>query len=277
MKEKIELVATDLDGTLLRNDKSISSEDLEMLKHLGEQKIVRVLATGRNFRKVREVIHENVPVDYVAFSSGAGIYDFQNRELIYYQNIENNNANVIIRHLLQHDLNFYLFRAIPENHKCWYHKGNKKCEEFERYFIIHRDYTELLPETGKIEIDACQFLIIFENETEFKEFELELKKEIRDIKIVRASSPLDTGYVWMEIFHSSVSKGNAVKYICDQKNIKVENTLSIGNDYNDTDLLDLTPFSYLTGNGPLDLKLKYREAPSNENNAFSVSIKNHLL
>ena len=42
MENKLALVATDLDGTLLRNDKSISVEDLKMLEHLGEQNILRV-------------------------------------------------------------------------------------------------------------------------------------------------------------------------------------------------------------------------------------------
>jgi len=49
-RKKIGLVATDLDGTLLRKDKSISKEDWEMLEFLGEHDILRVVATGRTYR-----------------------------------------------------------------------------------------------------------------------------------------------------------------------------------------------------------------------------------
>lgn len=276
MKRKLALVATDLDGTLLRNDKSISLDDLNMLEYLGKQNIIRVLATGRNLRKVNEVIHDNVPVDYVAFSSGAGIYDYNQKGLVHYQNIDKSVANEIIRHLLSHDLNFYAFKGIPENHRCWYHRGSKLCQEFERYFDFNRAFMENLPDDGIINTDACQFLIIFENENDFIEFESELKNTIPDIKIVRASSPLETGYVWMEIFHRSVSKGNAVRFICQQKNIHPDETLSIGNDYNDMDLLDFTSVSYMVDNGPDVLKQKYKGAPSNMENAFSISVKNHL-
>lgn len=44
----IKLVATDLDGTFLKNDRSISEPNLLALKQLGDRNITRVVATGRN-------------------------------------------------------------------------------------------------------------------------------------------------------------------------------------------------------------------------------------
>jgi len=79
----IKLVATDLDGTFLRNDKSISKENLETLNFLGERGIFRVIATGRNLKKTLEVIAPDVPFDYVVFSSGAGVYDLRKDKLIF--------------------------------------------------------------------------------------------------------------------------------------------------------------------------------------------------
>ena len=70
---KVELFATDLDGTLLRDDKSISRDDWKSLHLLGEKGIVRVAATGRSMFKVKQVLPKDTPVDYIVFSSGAGI------------------------------------------------------------------------------------------------------------------------------------------------------------------------------------------------------------
>lgn len=66
----IKLVATDLDGTFLKNDRSISEPNLRALKQLGDRNITRVVATGRNLRKVREVIPDDIPFDYIIYSSG---------------------------------------------------------------------------------------------------------------------------------------------------------------------------------------------------------------
>ena len=276
-RKKIGLVATDLDGTLLRRDKTISKEDWEMLEFLGEHDIIRVVATGRNFRKVREVIPDHAPFDYVAFSSGAGIYDCRTNELLYKQNIPQDTVNVIVAQLMDKRLNFYLFRGIPENSYCWYYRGENICAEFERYYANHHEYASLLPDSDQMNSDACQFLVIFETTAEYLQLKHELEAHFDDIKVLRATSPLETGYVWMEIFHKEVSKGNAIKYICDLHKVPHQSTFSIGNDYNDTELLDFTSISYLVENGPEDMKHKYLKAPSNEESGFSYSIKNHLF
>lgn len=275
-KATIGLVATDLDGTLLRSDKSISPEDWQMLEMLGKHHILRVVATGRNIRKVKEVIPEHAPFDYVAFSSGAGIFDCRNNELLFKQNIPPATVNAIVKRLSERRLNFYLFRGIPENSYCWYYRGEHLCPEFERYYSFHRDYASLMPDSGDFEQEACQFLVIFETPEAFDELKLELEAHVDDIRVLRASSPLDTGYVWMEIFHHDVSKGHAIRWLCDKHGIPHEATFSIGNDYNDLDLLDFTSVSYLVDNGPDELKHKYLNAPSNEQNGFSESVRKHF-
>ncbi len=273
----IRLVATDLDGTFLKNDKSISEDDIQMLDILGEHSVLRVVATGRNFQKVQEVIPEHLPFDYVAFSSGAGIYDWKAKKLVYQQNLSRETTQGIIQYFVRKKMNFHLFRAVPENFRCWYFRGENSCEEFERYLEFHNAVSEKLPILKKLQDDACQFLIIFPNNPDlFFQIKSELKEQFDDIKVVRTSSPLDTNYIWMEIFHKDVSKGNAVKFLCDQEKIHHQQTFGIGNDYNDLDLLNFTSHSYLVDNGPEELKSLFRRALSNEESAFSQSLKKYL-
>ena len=74
-KSSIKIVFTDLDGTLLNSDQHPGRRDLEMLHRLGEQGIVRVIVTGRNLFSLSKVLGDDFPVDYVIFSTGAGILD----------------------------------------------------------------------------------------------------------------------------------------------------------------------------------------------------------
>lgn len=277
MLNGIKLVATDLDGTFLKDDKTISVENLRMLELLGERKVIRVAATGRNFRKVKEVLPDHLPFDYIAFSSGAGIYDWKNDHLVYRQNLPSKTVNAMIHFFIRKKMNFHLFRPVPENFRCWHYRGVEACKEFERYNAFHEAYSEALPNEQMINGDACQFLVIFPNDNGlFNQTKNELEALFDDIKVVRTSSPLHTNYTWMEIFHKDVSKGNAVKFLCEQKSIAHESTFGIGNDYNDLDLLNFTTYSYLVANGPDDLKPHFLAAPSNEEDAFSVSLLNHM-
>lgn len=274
---ELKLVATDLDGTFLRNDKTISSENLEMLHALGDKGILRVIATGRNLKKTQEVIASDVPFDYIVFSSGAGVYDWKNDKLLYHQNLNLQIVQQITDFLVDRNLNFHLFKPVPENYKCWFHRGSVPCSEFESYFDYHQSYAEPLPADQKIESEACQFLVVFPDNLErFLTLKQEIEYRFPEVKVVRTSSPLETGFIWMEIFHQSVSKGNGVKFVCDTLNIGHEYTLGIGNDFNDLDLLEFTNYSYIVENGPREMKERFLAVNSNEENAFAKAVRKHL-
>lgn len=275
--QSIKLVATDLDGTFLGNDKSVSSENLEALRLLGERGIVRVIATGRNLMKTREVILPEVPFDFIVFSSGAGVYDCNNNELVYHQNMDGQVTGKLTDFLIKRDLNFHVFRAVPENYRCWYHRGSLPCIEFENYVEYHQMYSEPLPAHFRINSDACQFLVVFPNDlNRFLSFKEDVESTFNGIKVVRTSSPLETGYIWMEIFHEAVSKGNGVKFICDSLGIGHEFTLGIGNDFNDLDLLEFTRYSYVVENGPQELKSRFLATCQNTESAFAKVVNRHI-
>jgi len=118
----LKLVATDLDGTFLKNDKSISKENVDTLYSLGEKGILRVIATGRNLKKTLEVIPPEVPFDYIVFSSGAGVYDHVNDKLLYHQNLSKEIVQELVDFLIGNDLNFHLFKPVPENYKFCFSK-----------------------------------------------------------------------------------------------------------------------------------------------------------
>lgn len=275
--QPVKLVATDLDGTFLGSDRSVSQENLEALHLLGEKGIVRVIATGRNLMKTQEVILPEVPFDYIVFSSGAGVYDCNNNELVYHQNMDGQVTGKLTEFFIQRDLNFHIFRPVPENYRCWYHRGSSPCAEFENYLEYHQLYSEVLPTHLKILSESCQFLVVFPNDLyRFLSFKQEVERTFDGIKVVRTSSPLETGYIWMEIFHEAVSKGNGVKFICDSLGFDHEFTLGIGNDFNDLDLLEFTRYSYVVENGPPELKHRFMTTCSNEESAFARVIKNHI-
>ncbi|MBL7972896.1 MAG: HAD family phosphatase [Prolixibacteraceae bacterium] len=275
--QTLKLVATDLDGTFLRNDKSISKENMETLHCLGEKGIWRVIATGRNLKKTKEVIAADVPFDYIVFSSGAGVYDLKHEKLVHHQNLSVQITQQLADFLIQADLNFHLFKPVPENYKCWYYRGSVSCTEFESYFDYHQSHAEPLPSDGKIDSEACQFLVVFPDKLDrFLALKNEIEQRFPEVKVVRTTSPLETGYIWMEIFHQSVSKGNGVKYVCDILEIGHEYTLGIGNDFNDLDLLEFTNYSYIVDNGPQEMKERFLPATSNEENAFARAVRSYL-
>jgi len=268
--KNIKLIATDLDGTFLKNDKSISPKNLEALNVLGDRKIVRAVATGRNLRKVKEVLNDHVPFDFIVYSSGAGVYDWNAQKEIYNCNLGGESVQKLFRYFISEDVNFHAFFPAPENHKHWYFRGSKYCEEFERYFGFNNAFAYELDRENLPDTSLCQFLVIIpEDEKLYEHLKTDIEKQCTEIRVIRASSPITKGYIWMEVFHQSVSKGNGIKHICEMLDIRRENTVGIGNDYNDFDLLEFTRHSFLTDNAPSGIRNAFPNLPSNENDAFA--------
>ena len=65
------LFIMDLDGTLLRSDRSFAGPDLEALRMLGNLNVVRTIATGRSLASFDTVIVSDLPVDYLIFFNGS--------------------------------------------------------------------------------------------------------------------------------------------------------------------------------------------------------------
>lgn len=268
------LVATDLDGTFLKNDKTISSKNLEALHLLGNKNIVRVAATGRNMKKVKDVLAPEIPFDYIVYSSGAGIFDWQKQENIYSCNLATHSVQKLLKYFIGERVNFHAFFPVPENHQHWYFRGDQPCGEFERYFSYNQAFAFELDINNLPDTEMCQFLVIIpENEERFAKLKTDVEAVCHEIRVIRASSPITKGYIWAEVFHHSVSKGNGIKHICEMLDIGFHQTLGIGNDYNDFDLLEFTKHSFLTENAPVEIRHLFPAAPSNEDDAFAHAVQ----
>ena len=80
--ENIKMVAMDLDGTLLMDDKSILPHTLEVLQKAAEQGTIIVIATGRPFFGVPEILLDFPGINYVMTSNGARVIDLRDGSTI---------------------------------------------------------------------------------------------------------------------------------------------------------------------------------------------------
>ena len=79
----IKLVALDLDGTTLNNDRIISKANRDALEAAVKQGVNVVIATGRAFSALPEDVFRIQGIQYVLTSNGAIITDLQSKQSIY--------------------------------------------------------------------------------------------------------------------------------------------------------------------------------------------------
>lgn len=271
--ENWQMVITDLDGTLFNNRQEVSLEDMKALFWLGENNIIRVIATGRNFYSVDRVLKDNFPIDYLIFSSGAGIYDWKNKKLLHSEYLPDYEVKQISKILIDHNIDFMIHEMIPDNHKFVYHRSGNKNADFESRIKVYKDFALLLDVNTETYQHACQILAVFPNNIGlFKE----IQSKFNDIKIIRTTSPLDGDSIWMEIFPENVSKGHGVDWLCNHLETNPKKTISVGNDYNDIDMLEFTAKKYVVSNAPEDLKERFPNCKSNQESCFFDVVSRHF-
>lgn len=273
---EVKMVVTDLDGTLLQSDQSISPTDQETLERLGNLGVCRVAATGRNLFKVRQVLNENSPFDYVIVSSGAGIMDWKSQLLIRSMSIPATTTGDIINFLISENQNFKVSRELPDNHNFgWWESYD--CPELTRYVEHHKKFGDAVRIDPKNPFISSQLLMFFQRESNhFEIFKEKIQLKFPELSIIRTTSPLNSDYTWMEIFPKGVSKAHGIEEICRITGIDQENTLGIGNDFNDLEMLDFTQHSYVVGNAPEELKIKYLISLAHNEDGFSHAVNKHL-
>lgn len=91
------LVATDLDGTLLRSDKTISHKTEKMLSSLGKRGVYYVPSTGRTHRELPDPVRGIAQLRYAITCNGGGVYDFNERRYVYNFTIDKDLGERVLR------------------------------------------------------------------------------------------------------------------------------------------------------------------------------------
>ncbi len=268
---KIKLIATDLDGTLLDDNSKISPVTIELINNLKQYGIITCLATGRSLKTSFDVIPDNLKVDFLIFSSGAGIYDFSQKKIIHSAKLNCRETSFLQEILTTENVDFMLHLPIPDNHKFFFRANENPTEDFIRRKSYYRNYSK--PLISKYTGEAAQFLAIFDNPQKYKKIFDKLKDKFG---LVRATSPIDGKSIWLEIFPGNTDKGFGIRYICEKYGISLEETLATGNDFNDLAMLETVKYPYVTENSPEELKKKFLNTESNNENGVYSAIINHL-
>lgn len=269
------MVITDLDGTLLQTTGTFSPTDVATLEELGTRHIVRVIATGRSLYSASNVLPSGFPIDYLIFSSGAGILDWRSQCILVAHHLSQKEIATAFQCLFAHSLDFMLHKSIPDNHHFWYYATGRHNPDFTRRYQRYQAFASPLEPPASEIVQACQIVAIDPHQGPHSKYE-RVKESLPALKIIRSTSPMDGVSTWIEIFPRSVSKGLASEWLAAKYTIPQSATLALGNDYNDLDLLQWAATSFVVKNAPADLKHHYPPVSSNNDNGFTEAVKKWL-
>lgn len=227
----IRLIASDLDGTLLKKgSQELSPEIFELLPALKERGIHFVAASGRPYTNIRRMFS---PLqDEISYIAENGSLCYCEGEMLSYGQIDRNLANeIILEARKQHDCS--LLYSAPDC--CYVEKGNDRLydhiKNHVRYDVkLSDDLTQLK--------DLCLKVAICNFDDVHTSFEYFHEKYGDRIKVVTS------GNIWFDFIAPNADKRNGLETITSHLGIRPEECMTFGDQYNDVEMLSFTPNSY---------------------------------
>lgn len=256
------LICTDLDGTLLRKDKSISKENIEAIEYFKNQGGLFTIVTGRMPFFVFDICEQVKPNVAFGCVNGAGLYDYSKREYIWKMPIHSK-VNELIR---------CIDEELPE-------VGIQVNTFDDTYFckenISMRKFREITNAPNKVrkydEIDETVSKIVFGAESE---------EEIEKMMEILASHPLADKFDFVrsektlyEILPKGTGKGTSVSKLCECMDIDINKTIAVGDYDNDIPMFNSAKVGIAVSNACQNaLDVADFVTVSNEENAIAKVI-----
>lgn len=220
------LLCTDLDGTLLRSDKTISKKNLEAIEYFKSEGGFFTFMTGRmpfTAFDLCEKVKPNAPFGCI---NGGGIFDYEKKTYIYKNGI-NRDAVKLVE---------YIFDAVPEVgfqvntfDKIYFPRDNAAMEHFRRdtgYPLCTASLEEITDPLAKIICgDECEERL------------MHVAKLLSEHPLAKSFDFIRSEKILYEILPKGNSKGALLPILCKHLGIDPRRSVGAGDYENDISLL----------------------------------------
>ena len=264
MKIKEKILFTDLDGTLLDDQKNISRENIENIETAlrGGHKIV--VTTGRPLvsaiaqSKSLGLAHEGC---YAISFNGSCIYDFSKNKVVYSVQFPRE----------------YLRIVFDEAHKAGLHVqtycdhgilSERENESLKRYSQVTKVSYEIVDDvTTALDSDPYKIIVMdYHDKNRLYDFQDHIAPMIEG----KLQSFFSCDW-YLEFTAPGISKGNAVRHLCQILDIPLENSVAVGDAENDIAMLDTAAVGAVMSNAENDIKQHGNYITEADNNHSGVA------
>lgn len=229
------LFCSDLDGTLLRTDKSISQKNLEAIEYFKANGGTFTIMTGRMPYAMGNIIGAVNPNAPIGFGNGLGIYDSKTNEKHCLSYVDSSVMEIVKKV-------YELFPAVGielTTHDCIYTvRANDtvlKHFEDENHELIQVDANDFSLPIAKIVFAAKEY--------ELESFISEIKKwQMEKFRLIRSDD------LYFEILPKTAGKECLLENLKNLLADKVKKTIAIGDNDNDAKMLALADFGIAVEN-----------------------------
>lgn len=273
---KYKIVAVDMDGTLLNDDKHISDYNLEMINKAVNSGVKFVIASGRipaGLKFYEDTVSKNQPM---ICCNGSIILD-DNKQTIYSNCIDKESILKVIDVLREYKDTYYHFYSEDIIY------GEQFDFAIEKFYKFNRKTDRKLRMEIRIIGDAKEYIkntnsdinkiVVVDKDLKYLD---ELRKRLDDIPGIETTKS-DISNI--EIGSKGSNKGNGLRILANHYDISLEECIAIGNDENDVSMIKCAGLGVAVKNAREYIKeyADYITEKDNNNGAIGEVIEKFIL
>lgn len=268
------MIGLDLDGTLLKDDKSIDTKTKEYLETLSSNGVHIVPITGRPLSGIPDCVRSIKGVDYIISNNGSKTVLNSTNETLFSLAMDNATSKRVIESVKQTGAIFEVFL----NHYGY-------CEKF-----VFDHYKEVYKGTvigdyifsSRKQVD--NLLTLFDDKNAEADEVFIICKDNDDREIIKAQTDKISGIQYcmladrfLEITKNGTDKGTALELLCNHLKIELDKVIAFGDGENDLQFLNKAGTAVAMGNATDSVKAKADIITDTNNNQGVLKALKNLI
>ena len=251
-KRKYKIVASDLDGTLLNKEQTVSEENFRAISEMNRLGVEFVPTTGRAMNELELSLINSPDIRYIIASNGAVVFDKKVGKPIITRYISKDAVRLILEAIRPYNV----FFVVHEGGKTYFDKSKYNsdflniCGVGEYYGYIIGKYAEAVEdfESFLLSSNEVELICLF---FELDEGTRSCNQVLENCGMLSAASPRAN---YLEIYSSDAGKGDTLVALADKLGVDIADVIAVGDSDNDFTMIKKAGLGLAVANACDELK-----------------------
>ena len=271
MNLKYKLIAVDMDGTLLKSDKTLHPDTIRDIEYVSKKGVNVVYCSGRAVVEVRPYLEDLPSVRYGILCSGSVVYDFKEEKQIFSREIASKYAVMIADAAKKYDgmVHFLAIGSTVSIHQVS-HMDDYNMGVYQPLFEEKAKKVEdmSVEAAGRISVPKCN--IYFKTNAD----RTAAYEDLKHLPLTFAT----VGDTVLEMNAPGISKAFGIQVLANRLNITMEEIVGIGDSDNDREMLSKVGLPVAMGNAePEILAMCGMVTDDNDHNGVGKAIRKLIV
>ena len=234
-KRKYKIVASDLDGTLLNKEQTVSEENFCAISEMNRLGVEFVPTTGRGINEIDRSLINSPDIRYIITSNGAVLFDKNIGKPLLTRYVSKDSVRLILEALRPYNV----FIAVHEGGTTFFDK-NKYDPEFMNLCGIDAYHGHILSQHAEA-VENFEGFLLSSDEMELICIFFETDEEARTCKQIFEDSgklcAANPHANYLEVYSSDAGKGKTLAALVEQLGVDITDVIAVGDSNNDSTMI----------------------------------------